>query len=80
MSDERQQAIEKITRDITDIIGTHVSREMANASDEEIAAFQTFVERERAAVKEPSPSPEQDGGSDLLDLIMQRAREYKKKN
>ncbi|MEM7525357.1 MAG: hypothetical protein AAF360_16715 [Pseudomonadota bacterium] len=76
MSDERAVMINRITTDLIEIITTHVQREMASASAEELAAFQNFVTKERAAAKAASPAQ---GDSALLDLVMQKAREYKKK-
>ncbi|MEM6490616.1 MAG: hypothetical protein AAF684_01745 [Pseudomonadota bacterium] len=78
MSDDRAQMIEKITQDLVDIITTHVRREMADASTEEIGAFQAFVDKEKSAV---AANTKNDGGeSALLDLVLEKARAYKKKS
>ena len=78
MSDGRAAMIDKITADLVEIITSHVRREMADAPIEELKAFQGFVDKERAAVAAAGKA--QGGDSALLDLVLQKAREYKKKN
>lgn len=76
MSDARDVVLRQITDDIVEIITTHVRREMADASEKELAAFGAFVAKEREAARQITESA---GGSDLLDAVLQKARAYKKK-
>jgi len=66
MSDGRDVLIRQITDDLVDIITTHVRREMADASEKELAAFGAFVTKEREAAKQPKSET---GGSDLRDAV-----------
>lgn len=76
MSDGRDALLRQITDDLVEIITAHVQREMADADDKELAAFQTFVAKEVDAARAPRGTHE---NSDLLDVVIKKARDYKKK-
>ena len=72
----RDQLVEKLRKEFVDDIAAKFDEVIASSSDAQLSALYEAVvveEKEKAAKKADV------GDSALLDLVMQRARDYKKK-